>query len=207
MNSLRSWLPRDALVVLFLTALAVTVFFLLPRDRRHALMREDGLVQRASVMLLAASTGYCGWRGVRATTGGGDWWLAALVFAGLCLRELDCQKRFTDKSFDNIMFFKNPHIATQTKVIVVAAVLPFALALSRILWRALRQLRHARRNRLPWLAYAFWAVAMLGLSLQAEKWNWVHLEELGELSFAVLLLLLARFLPKETTNYERIQTH
>jgi hypothetical protein len=192
MKTSNTWLPRDAVLVLVLTAVVVAGFSFLPRERIRELMREDGWVQHLSVIMLALGALYCARRGWQAGRTGGDWWTATVVFAGLGMRELDFQKRFTPKAFDNIMFFKNPNIALTVKIVVVLAVLPFALALGRLVWLALRDLPNAVRQRRPWLAYAVGAAGLLVIALNAEKACWWHVEEIGELALAVLLVLLAR---------------
>jgi hypothetical protein len=116
-----------------------------------------------------------------------------LVLVWLCLRELDCQKRFTPRSIESIGFYTRPDIAPSMKLLALLAYSPFAAAGLHLGWMGFLEIRTTAPPRAAWwrtlrLAGALLIVALVGEKLM-PRW-WQILEEVFELGFACLIVLV-----------------
>jgi hypothetical protein len=108
----------------------------------------------------------------------------------LVLRELDLQKAFTYRSIESVGFYTRAIAPWWQKVLAIALLIPFVVALLHLFWLAARNLLPAVAQRRPWLGHCV-AIAFLALiTVLCEKaLESTVLEEVCELGLAFLVFL------------------
>ena len=119
-------------------------------------------------------------------------WLAGAVMLGwACLRELDLQTAFTYRSIESLGYYTRPIASLSEKLLVLAAMLPFAIAGSYLVWRVWRDFRNQRFGESVYGGYVMVGVILLTVGMSCEKLlSLTIVEEVAELGLAFDMLLL-----------------
>ncbi len=182
---------RSILGVLILSALVIALALQLPTETAKRLSREGGLIESASLVLLALGLLAC--LRALALRPSRPWLSGSLVMLMFLLRELDFHRLFTPRSIDSTGFYRSATIPLHIKVFILILGLPFLVAFFHVLWLGLRHLREAIRQRQGWIGHVVLAVAMVAVARLAEKFGLDHthvIEEVAEVAFAAFALLV-----------------
>ena len=183
----------------FVTMAVVVVLIFLPPGMAKGLIEEGGPIELPTAIMLGTAMVICACQWLRTPNERG-WLSGALVFLGLALRELDAHKKFTGRSVSSTGFYLSPEIPWQTKLVVVAAILPVAIATLHVMRIAWHDWRQHRPHGDHWFNYLVIGAAMLLISRVGEKTHYKTaylIEEVCELSFAVCLIWLVLALVRE----------
>lgn len=162
-----------------------------PRDWALRLTREGHLIETLSEWVAAGGILFAAVNLGRFRSW--IWFSILLLLVWLYLRELDYQKLFTPRSIESVGFYSSPDIAPSMKLLALLAYSPFAAAGLHLAWAGFREMRATHLPRAAWwrplgLAGGFLVVALVGEKLM-PRW-WQILEEVFELGFAVLVVLV-----------------
>lgn len=159
----------------------------LPESTSAFLRSESGPFEMGSIVLLGAAAALAAWQ----FAGRPSWTrIAGLAcVAGLLLRELDFQKRFTYRSVESFGFYTRPIASWSEKVIAATVLLALAAAGLHLARAAWRHLPRAIARGESWVRAVPMAAGLIALGLVSEKF--LHLlvaEEVFETTFAVVVL-------------------
>lgn len=173
------------------TLIASAVLAMLPHEQVHRLNAEGGIIENLSAAAAALCVLLAVFKWIRAPS---QLWLAiSLAALWMFLRELDYQKIFTPRSIESIGFYSAPHIPLLMKLLAIAALSPFVVAIAYLAWNGFTALQGQRFPLPNWCRPLVIAAAFLAAALASEKLlppTWGRLEELLELSFLSLILLI-----------------
>lgn len=168
---------------------ALAVLAVIPWRQARVMVAEGGLIESLSVLVIAVGVMAAGlktWR-VRNLV----WGTVLLMLLWMFLRELDCQKLFTQRSIESIGFYSNPQIGLGVKLAALAALTPFALAGLYLVYVTAKAIRRSRAVLLPWLPSLCIAVGIIAAAQLSEKLlppRFHIVEETAELAFVVLIV-------------------
>lgn len=188
-------------LTLFILSLAIiAVLWSLPFALAEKLTHERHLVETVTACILGLAV----LLGLRrfALHPCRPWAAAVVMLVWTVLRELDFHRQFGPRSFESIGFFLSETISVQIKLLVILVMAPFVVAGLYLFRLAIRHRSLLLRERPFWLRLLVVGIVYVLIARFFEKAriDRAHiLEEVGEFTFSLFVLLTVYHFPRRTS--------